>query len=226
LLAQFLHWMGLGLCHQLPERSFFGGGVQVPVCARDTGIYVGFVVSMIVVSALHRGERPRGFPRTPVWVAMGAMLALMAWDGVTSYAGLRTTGNDLRLLSGLGVGFSAAAVLFPILNDELWTRASTVKVLDPTWRFFAWLASIPVCYAVTWWAGPLLGIAYPVLVAVCIVATLTAINLVIVAMLPRFDRRADNWAGVVTPTALAVAVSFVEIALAGQLRLLLEGLAR
>ena len=45
MLAAFLHWLGLRPVPPAPERSFFGGGVQVPVCARDTGIYIGFVLS-------------------------------------------------------------------------------------------------------------------------------------------------------------------------------------
>ncbi len=88
MIAEFLQWMGFGLCHQLPERSFVGGGVQVPVCARDTGIYVGFVVAFAVIALVHRGERPREFPRPYVWAVMGVLLALLAWDGVTSYAAL------------------------------------------------------------------------------------------------------------------------------------------
>ncbi|TLM98193.1 MAG: DUF2085 domain-containing protein, partial [Actinobacteria bacterium] len=104
VLSEFLQWFGFGLCHQLPERSFFGGGYQLPVCARDTGIYVGFMVSLAVVAAIHRRERPRGFPRPAVWALLGILVALMGADGVSSYAGWRETTNALRLATGLGVG--------------------------------------------------------------------------------------------------------------------------
>jgi len=30
-------------CHRLPERSFFWRGRQFPVCARCTGLYIGYL---------------------------------------------------------------------------------------------------------------------------------------------------------------------------------------
>ena len=35
-------------CHQMPERSFFIGGYQLPLCARCTGILAGHVIGMVV----------------------------------------------------------------------------------------------------------------------------------------------------------------------------------
>ena len=226
MITDFLQWMGFGLCHQLPERSFFGGGVQVPVCARDTGIYIGFVVSVALIALVHSGDRPRGFPRWPVWALMGGLVALMAWDGLTSYSGLRVTNNALRLITGLGTGFSAAVLVYPMLQDELWRRSDSTRVLDPVWRFLAWSAGIPATFAVVWWGAPALGVGYPLLVAVCIVFTLSAINLVIVAMFPAFDRRGDTPRSILVPSVIAVVITFAEIALAGWLRAVLEGLAR
>lgn len=217
--------MGLGLCHQIPERSLFGGGIQAPVCARDTGIYVGFTFALILVAFLHRGERPRGFPRGYVWVVMGMLLAWMGWDGVSSYAGLRETTNTIRLLSGLGVGVSITALVVPMLNDEIWVSAGSGRVLEPVWRFWVWLGAIPICWALITFAGPPLGVAFPVLIAVCILVTLASINLVIVAMLPLFDRRARHWRDLMIPIAVALALAFAEIALAGWFRLSLDRLA-
>ena len=153
MIAEFLQWMGFGLCHQLPERSFTGGGVQVPVCARDTGIYVGFVVAFAVIALVHHGERPKGFPRPYVWAVMAVLLALLAWDGVTSYGSLRETTNAMRLFTGLGVGFSAAVLVYPMIQDVLWRRASNNRVLDPGWRFGVWAGAIPLTFAAVWYLG-------------------------------------------------------------------------
>lgn len=224
-MQDVLHWLGYGLCHQLPERSFFGGGVQVPVCARDTGIYVGFALALALVALLHAGERPRGFPPVLAWLFMSAFLGAMGWDGVSSYAGLRETTNDLRLITGLGVGFSAAAIVFPMLQDELWRHQSPGRVLEPPWRLTTWLAGVPVSFLLIRFVGPVLGAVYPVIVAASIVVTLASINLVMIAMLPPFDRKGERIQDLALPCALALVVALVEIGAAGYIRLLLEGVA-
>ena len=223
VVEELLRWTGYGLCHQLPERSFFGGGIQVPVCARDTGIYVGFIVSLIALAILHRGERPRRFAPTAAWVAMGAMLVVFGWDGVSSYAGFRGTTNEIRLATGLGVGFSSAALLAPILNDLLWRTASDLRVLAPTWRLGAWLASIIATWVVVWYALPLLGRGYPVVVSLAILVTLAVINLVMVAMHPAFDRQAGSIRDLALPMILSLVLAGMEIWLAALARGALVG---
>src|SRR4051812_25109372 len=41
VLAAAVYAVGGLVCHQRPDRSFFLQGVQLPVCARCTGIYGG-----------------------------------------------------------------------------------------------------------------------------------------------------------------------------------------
>src|SRR5512139_1408295 len=105
MLAELLHWFGFGLCHQLPERSFFGGGMQVPVCARDEGLYFGFVIGALLVWLLHRPHRPRDLPGPAALGVAAALLGVMVVDGFTSYAGIRETTNVVRLATGTGAGY-------------------------------------------------------------------------------------------------------------------------
>jgi uncharacterized membrane protein len=218
VLTAFLHWMGYGLCHQLPERSFFGGGVQVPVCARDTGIYFGVMLSLALISAVHRGARPRELPNRAGWIAIALMIGAMALDGGTEYAGLRGTTNELRLITGLLAGFAIGAVLAPMINDEMWRTSSAERVLNTPWRLAIWLSGVPVAYAVVYWGLPLLGIGYPILVAIAIVATLTSVNLVLVCMLPPFERRADAIWQAWPALLIAFGVAWGEIWFAAMLR--------
>jgi uncharacterized membrane protein len=225
-LDALLHSMGYGLCHQLPERSFFGGGVQVPVCARDTGIYFGVVISFVLISVLHRGSRPIGLPTPAGWAMIALMIGAMALDGVTEYAGLRPTTNELRLITGLLSGFAIGAMIAPMVNDELWQRSSGERVLNTPARLALWLLAVPVSYAVVYWGLPLVGVAYPVLVAISIVATLVLVNLVIVCVLPVFERRAESVLDVWAPVLAALALSGLEIWGSAQLRLATVALAR
>lgn len=224
MLSSFLRWLGFGLCHQLPERSFFGGGIQAPVCARDTGIYVGFVISFVVILVLHRGERPSKFPRLWAWAFFGACVAFMGWDGITSYAGLRPSTNLLRLVTGMGTGFSAAALIVPMLNDVLWNVPGHGRLFEPPLRFVLWVGSLFASTVFLWFVGPAVGVLYPLGIAASILATLTLINLVIVGMLPAFDRRATAMASLVLPTTIALLLAFVEVWAASGLRAVLTSL--
>lgn len=225
IIERALGWLGYGLCHQLPERSFFGGGIQAPVCARDTGIFLGFTIALLLIWLLHRPTRPSGFPALPVWLLMAIMLAFLGWDGVTSYAGVRETTNWIRLASGLGVGFSVAAIVAPMLNGELWADSSDERVLAHAWRVVVWLVALPLSFLAVGVLGPHGGVVFPLVIAVAILITFTAVNLVIVSLISPFNRRARRWADLVTPAAIALAMTFAELALATQLRLFLERLA-
>lgn len=219
-----MHWIGFGLCHQLPARSFIAGGHQLPVCARDTGIYIGFVVSLLVIAALERGRRRTGMP--PAWLlgVGAALIVAMAWDGITSYAGLRETTNFLRLATGTGTGFSLALVVAPILNQQLWRSGGPGRVLGEPFEGALWCLAVPATLAALWWGGPLLGAGYAVVTALAIFVTFSTVNLIVVSLLPRFEHTAARLRDAWPALLVSLAATVLELALAGWLRLLLLSL--
>jgi uncharacterized membrane protein len=226
MLETAMHWLGFGLCHQLVDRSFVAGGVQLPVCARDTGIYVGFVVSLAIIAVLDRGRHRRGMP--PAWIlGIGAAaLVLMVWDGATSYLGLRETTNVLRLATGLGVGFALPIVVVPTVNSSLWGRSDEGRVLGEAREALIWLAAFPLAFAALLWGAPALGAGYAVATAVCIVITFSAVNLIVIALLPRFEGKAARLRDAWPALAMAMAVTCLELAAAAWLRLALSSVAQ
>jgi uncharacterized membrane protein len=224
MLESALHWLGFGLCHQLPARSFFGGGVQVPVCARDTGIYVGFVVSLLVMAALDRGRHRSDLPKAGVLLLGALMVAVMAWDGVTSYAGLRTTTNDIRLATGLAAGWALPLIVAPLVRSQFWKHGDPGRAIGGWLETGLWVAGLPVAFALVRWGLPLAGIVYPLLVAACIVVTFVSVNTIIVTLAPRFERRAARFLDGWPVFALALALSAVEVGAAAWLRLWLQSL--
>lgn len=206
MFSELMRVLGYGLCHQLGERSFFAGGVQLPVCARDTGIYLGFVVSVIALQAIGRSRRSEP-PGLAVSAIAAVFLGVMVVDGVTSYAELRSTTNDIRLLTGLMAGFSIALFATPIVNGQLWREPSMDRVLYPGWELAGWLIALPAAFVAARWMLPLIGPAYPAVVAVSIVATFWWVNLAIVCLFRPFERRAGRLrdAGMAHLAALALA---------------------
>ncbi len=225
MLDALFRSIGYGLCHQLPERSFFAGGHQLPVCARDTGIYVGFAVALAVISLLEKGRgRPSSAP--PVWLSLIAVgfVGAMAYDGITSYLGLRETTNDIRLATGILTGYAVALLVVPMLNGQLARSSSSLRVLEG-WRGLAWLGTVPVSYAVTRWLMPPLGVLYAWAVVAAIIVTFVAVNLVFVGLIPRFERSVGAAADLLVPVVLTLLLTAIELALASGLRVLFEQLS-
>lgn len=133
-----------GVCAQLPGHSFFPAGQQLPLCARNTGIYLGFASTLIV---LHKSGRLRAsqLPPVPIMLALGACVAFLALDGFNSFfldlglPHLYQPQNLLRLATGLGTGTAMAAMVVPVTNGLLWRHD------DPQRSFGSWrdLAVMP-----------------------------------------------------------------------------------
>ena len=222
MLETALMWLGFGLCHQLPERSLFGGVYQVPVCARDEGIYVGFVVALLLVAFFERGgRRSSGSPPWWVLLTLVGFLVVMALDGLSSYAGLRATSNEIRLMTGLMAGVAISVFTIPLVNGQLWRRPGQGRVLGRPWEFAVLLGVMVVTYAAITWVFPLLGIVHPVIVSVAILVTFTTVLLVIVCLLPPFEQQADRLRDAWKPILFAFLAAIILLAAATALRVYL-----
>ena len=99
----FLDEIGAAVCHRLPERSFFWGGRQMPLCARCTGLYTGafFASCFFFWKGRQKGEKP--FSMAAMLLTACALLPIAA-DGFCSYIGLWESSQFLRVLTGAAAG--------------------------------------------------------------------------------------------------------------------------
>lgn len=118
---RFADLAGSLICHQLPERSLMIDGLQLPVCARDTGIYLGIFVSaaFILLFRRRRSDRP---PSVGQAVVLCVMMLPMLFDGFGSYLGAYVTNNTARILTGALFGVPIPLFLMPLANFKLTGR--------------------------------------------------------------------------------------------------------
>lgn len=90
-------------CHQMPERSFFIKGYQMPVCARCTGV----IISAILATLLFTKKK------IPLHMCL-AMSSVMLLDWSIQYLEIKESTNTRRLITGLigGFGYSTLHLYF------------------------------------------------------------------------------------------------------------------
>lgn len=115
-----LRLLDSGICAQLPTHMLKPGGIPLPLCARNTGIYTGAALAFGVLRL--RGRRRAMLPPAPIVIAalLGA-IGVMGVDGLNSVAAdlqlphLYQPSNTLRLATGLAAGAALAVLLAPVI---------------------------------------------------------------------------------------------------------------
>jgi uncharacterized membrane protein len=103
-------YLGLGtLCHQLPERSYFIDGHKLGVCSRCTGLYAGFVLTLLLYPLL-RSLRETTFPARK-WLLMSAVP--LGVDFSLTFFGLWENTHTSRLLTGALLGSATVFYVMP-----------------------------------------------------------------------------------------------------------------
>jgi uncharacterized membrane protein len=118
------------ICHQRPERSFAIGGVQMPVCARCSGLYISGALGSILGwsgrrRTRHAGPSIRMKPSTgrlkPA-SAGGALLVIAAVPTAVTFGlefvGLMEFSNVARALAALPLGVVAGCLFVRMLRYD------------------------------------------------------------------------------------------------------------
>lgn len=98
------------ICHQIPERSFHYKNKQFPVCARCTGIIVGYFTIPLFYY---------GIIKISILIIIILSIPLLI-DPITQYLGFRESNNTLRLITGILTGFVCSALVVMIAHSILY----------------------------------------------------------------------------------------------------------
>jgi uncharacterized membrane protein len=114
-LTALVYVVGSIVCHQIPERSFYFSGIQFPVCARCTGLYVGGIIGLALWSVRrHRALRSRDARRALLLTSMPTLATL-----ATAALGWWDPANALRAVLAAPLGVAAGAVVTAGLTRNL-----------------------------------------------------------------------------------------------------------
>jgi len=221
-----LRWLDSGICAQLPTHSFYPGGERLPLCARNTGIYLGFIVTLITLYSTGRGRAQR-IPPWPMVTLLACGFVALAIDGLNSFAldlglpHLYQPHNLLRLATGLLTGLALAALALPILNQLFWRTYNEERSI-PSWRtLLLYIPSLILCFfAVASQNGFAL---YPLalLSTAGILTALSSVNLIFIVVMSKRNETFERFQQVLPFFGFALLFAIGEMLVLAQLKLAL-----
>lgn len=216
------------VCHRIGTHSFYIGQQQMPLCARCTGMYLGAVLGIIFQSVTAR--RRAGFPGWKVGIFLGILFIAFAMDGTNSFLhffpgmpSLYEPNNWLRLLTGTGMGLVIAAVLFPVVNQSIWSTYDPEPAIK-NWRPVAIMVLLSLVVDGLVLSGKPI-ILYPLaFISVAgVVILLTMLYMVIWLTLTRLENHYQKFQQLLLPLTAGFTVGLLQIAVFDIVRFWLTG---
>jgi uncharacterized membrane protein len=238
LLSTLMAWPGIplegklyaavhGVCAQIHNVTV--GGKQLPLCARNTGIYSSALLSVLTLFAIGHGRAARLPPR-PILAALLLLAGFMVVDGFNSLfvdLGWRhayTPQNWLRTLTGIGAGIALGVLLVFMFNQALRKDPERAQPVIQHWHE---LLGLGIVNLGVWGAvyGNVALAYWPVALVSWsgIVGTVFVILLLPVAVLMGYRRRVERLATLARPATVALLGTAAILAALGALRFASEG---
>jgi uncharacterized membrane protein len=219
-----MNQVGYAICHQFSERSLVYGGRVLPVCARDAGLFLGFSACFVVLLIVY-GLVPRSYPSRPKVFIMGLLIIPTIFDAVTSYAGIRSTNNAWRLITGSLAGAGFAALLFPLVVTRLLSKEERRErpAAFQSWRSMLLLLAVPAVVSLVLWPDwPGAYWVWAPLVTLSILFTLLVLNFLLVSFLLDWLRTESPHPGAAAVLFLSLAACLLEVVASNRLHWLVE----
>lgn len=216
---------GYAVCHRIPQRSFLVDQTQLPVCARDTGMFMGALLSMAVLLTIVPG-RPGGFPLKRFLAGFALFFAAWAFDGFNSYV-LLLRGRELfylpqnwlRLTTGALMGITLGTFALAMFNQGLWRDADERPIVATPSVFGALILTAGLICAVVLWRPPMAYGPLALFSAGGVVLLLSMVNGMLAVVLRQRHGTLSGWRDFAPYLLLGLALAFIEIGAIATLRL-------
>lgn len=154
-----------GICPQRPDHSLFFGQLQMPIEAREGGMFTGFLLGLTFLALIGR-SKARKLPPPKIIVILIGFVAIMGLDGLNAVAYdlyMPTPYDprlDLRLGTGLLTGLAIAGFLLPVFNETVGLQSKPIASIAG-WRELG----LAVLFIIFFWMVGLSGwelLLYPI----------------------------------------------------------------
>lgn len=222
-IMQFISGIGFSVCHHLPERTLLFGKALMPVCSRCSGIYTGFLFTIIFLFLVFR-KRESGLP--PIYIMILAIVFMLSTmiDGALSYLGVYNTNNIIRLITGYMFGAGIAIILYPIFIYQYYRNFQREKIFYHYKYFIHFLIGSVLIIIIQFLQPPALGKYFYFLNGIAVIFTFYFTNLTLFLLIPFFAQKAIKLLSryLIIPSIIALAATGLELFIAYKLHILLS----
>jgi hypothetical protein len=177
-----------------------------------------------------KSPRQIGTPPRRVILILGILLIAFAIDGINSFLSLFPDApqlypptNQVRLLTGTGMGLVIAVALFPAFNASVWQQADTWPAIDGLKRLgFLILLALILDLAVLS-ENPLLLYPLAIVSAAGVLGLLTVVYTMLWLVLLKRENRYNGFKELLVPLIGGFGLALIQIVILDWLRYLLTG---
>jgi uncharacterized membrane protein len=220
--------VGYAVCHRIDARSFHIGDRQVPLCARCTGMFLGAMLGLCYQA--YFGKKRSGAPPIQVIVVLTFFVFAFIVDGLNSYVSLipginpvYEPFNELRLITGTGIGLVIAAALFPAFNQSVWKNIDRNSGLTNLRSLGILVILALVLDVVLLTENPLILYPLALISAAGVVVLLTTVYTIIFIMALRKECQYSTWKELLFPLIAGFGMALLQLALMDIIRYWLTG---
>lgn len=222
-LTQFISSIGFSVCHQIPQRTFLFGKIYMPVCSRCSGMYIGFLISIIFLFLVFR-KRESDLPPVYIIIISIAFILSTIIDGGLSYFRVYSTNNTIRLITGYLFGAGIAIMVYPVFIYQFY-KSSQKKKIFHDFKHFIYFMLISLFFMLILLSSlPVLGNFFYYLNGVAVVFAFYFTNLTLILLIPFFAQKASRLLSrhMLMPSLIALVSTVLELFAAFKLHSLIS----
>jgi len=220
--------IGYAVCHQIPARMYHLDDRPLPLCVRCSGMYLGAMAGLIY--QFLRKPRHGGMLTWKSGIPFLILAAAWALDGFNSFihlipgvTGIYEPSNNLRLITGLGMGTAMAAIVAPIFHQTIWSQYSPQEAFTNLRAYLELLAVIILTGLLAWTENPLILYPFALISAAGVMVVLTMVYTMVWVMVFRQENSFHTLQNLVVPLSAGFLTALLQIALIDYLRYQLTG---